>query len=242
MRDFTLILPYYDQPAMLARQVQEWEGYPEGVRVIVVDDASPGHPAVDIIPETSRAWILRVEVDIPWNRNHARNLGAHVAETDWILHTDIDHILPVASAQQLLEREVDPAHWYRFARDRVGRADETRQKDALSPDAVRGSIKPHVDSFLCTRELYWKAGGYDEDFRGSLGGSSLFLKHMGIDGGDPITLPIKLEVHTSDSVSDASENKLPRDRTRYMRIRQAKRDQGDPKPKDVLRCKWERVR
>lgn len=242
--EFTLILPYYDQPGMLLRQSEEWDLYPGGVRVVVVDDGSPASPADAVLPKNSRAELYRVGTDIPWNRNGARNLGAKVAETDWILHADIDHILPMASAMAIVGgREFDPMAWYRFARFRVGKADETRKKDELPDDCERGPVKPHIDSFLCTRELYWRAGGYDEDFSGSIGGSAVFLKHMTQDGGEPMVLgDIPLEVHTRHSVPDSSEPKLSRDRSRFERIRAEKRKAGDPKPATHIRFPWERVR
>lgn len=242
--ELTLILPYYDQPSMLLRQAEEWETYPNAVRVLVVDDGSPQFPASAVLPPSTRAEVVRIGVDIPWNRNGARNLGAFLAETDWIIHADIDHIMPGSTAMRLIgSRSFDPAAWYRFARMRVGKADETRQKDDLPDDCELGPVKPHIDSFLCTRELYWKSGGYDEDFSGSLGGSSLFLKHMEIEGGAPVVLTdLHLEVHTRHSVPDSSEPALSRDRSRYERIRSQKKAAGDPKPTTCLRFPWERIK
>jgi hypothetical protein len=239
---FTLIVPYYDNPAMLRRQAEEWARYPESVRVIVVDDGSPGHPAVDVVPADSRAAIYRVGVDIPWNRNGARNLGAAVAKTNWILHTDVDHVLPTSSAEKLVMRELDPDRWYRFERWRVGRADETRKKDPIPADKELGQVKPHNDSFICTLGLYWRAGGYDEDFSGSLGGSAPFLGWMKKLAGDAAVLPIPLFVHTRNAVADASESVLSRDRSRFERLRREKRKAGDPRPTDHVRFPWRRVR
>lgn len=242
---FTLVIPYYDQPAMLRRQDEEWRGYPDAVRVVVVDDGSPEHPADAVLPADSVAEVYRIGVDIPWNRNGARNLGAKVAKTPWILHTDIDHVLPVESSVELASTEgrtLDSTAWYRLRRFRVGRADETRRKDALPEDCTFGEIKPHVDSFLTTTELYWRAGGYDEDFSGSLGGSSLFLFHMEQEAGPAGLVQAPLHVLTRSVVPDASEPKLSRDRSRYERIRAEKRRAGNPKPASHLRFPWERVR
>lgn len=146
-------------------------------------------------------------------------------------------------AERLLGREVEASRWYLFRRFRRGRADETRRKDAIPNEHSYGEIKPHIDSFLCTRELFWRAGGYDEDFSGSLGGSSLFLRHMRESAGQPVTFEdIRLEVHTRDSVPDASDLHLSRDRSRYARIRAEKRAAGDPKAENHLRFPWRRVR
>lgn len=242
MNDITLILPYYRNPGMLRRQAEEWAKYPSGMRVIVVDDGSPSDPAHEVLPEDCRASIYRVNVDIPWNRNGARNLGSHVARTEWILHTDIDHILPAGNAEWLCTRRLDPSHWYKFARYRIGRADGTRLKDAIPDDAEYGAIKPHVDSFLCQRDLYWRCGGYDEDFSGSIGGSSVFLAHMKKAALCELLESTCLHVFTRDKIPDASDNGLSRDRSRYERIRAEKAAAGDPKPTRWMRFPWMHVR
>jgi len=238
----TLIVPYYRNPAMLLRQAEEWARYPLGYRVIVVDDGSPSDPAHEVLPDSCTADVYRITTDVPWNRNGARNLGAHVSGTTWILHVDIDHVLTASQAVELKALELGDEKWYRFRRWRRGRADATRQKDALPDSETFGEIKPHIDSFLCPRKMYWRAGGYDEDFSGSLGGSSLFLQHMTEIAPPEVLQEVRLEVHTTDSVPDASDIHLSRDRSRYARIRAEKRAAGDPKPSDWLRFEWERMR
>ena len=191
----TLVVPYYRNPLMLARQAAAWADYPPALRVVVVDDGSP-EPAVEALPARSRAAVYRIDVDIPWNRNGARNLGAHIAETDWLLMVDIDHVLSPGDAARLVGLGLDPFHWYRFRRFRVGRADATRRKDALPDDAPWGEIKPHVDSYLAHRALYWSVGGYDEDYSGSLGGSAPFLKKLAAMAPCIELADVALRVHT----------------------------------------------
>lgn len=243
--NFTLIVPYYRNPAMLRRQAEEWAQYPPEVTVVVVDDGSPSPWSADDVLAGGRApgarvEVYRIDVDIPWNRNGARNLGTFVAETKWILHVDVDHVLPVASARELATRVFDPEKWYRFRRFRVGAADETRQKDALPPEAEFGEVKPHVDSFLCARAAFDAVGGYDEDYSGSLGGSAPFLKRMEKRFGEAVVLPYApLHVYTTFAVADASDRTLSRDRSRFKKLRARK---GDEAPRPGLRFPWHRVR
>jgi glycosyltransferase involved in cell wall biosynthesis len=235
----TIILPYYRQPAMLARQLQEFAQYPAGIRLVVVDDGSP-EPAEAVIREhpEPRLALYRIGVDVPWNRGEARNLGATVAETDWILHMDIDHVLPVESAHALLALEPEPRKWYRFKRFRVGKADDTRNKDALPRDAEFGEVKPHGDSYLVTKALYWKAGGYNLAFSGCLGGGSPFLQELAKEGPVEV-LPIPLHVHTRSSVPDSSDWSLSRDTSEYARRKAAMR--GNYRGTEPLRSPWSRV-
>lgn len=235
----TLIIPYYRAPRMLRRQLDVIQGYPSQIQVLIVDDCSP-EPAKDVFTKKDKAQLYRITTDLKWNREGARNLGATLAQTNWIVQIDTDHILPVQCAERLVRFSPDSTRWYRFPRFRVGRADETRKKDSIPDDFEYGAIKPHIDSYLCTKLLYWRAGGYNEDYVGCLGGGSPFLKCLEREAGEPDLLPddIYLEVHTRHSIPDASVRDLSRDTTEYQR---RKRRIRNMKGKNPLRFTWERV-
>jgi glycosyltransferase involved in cell wall biosynthesis len=234
--NFTFIVPYYRNVAMLVRQIEEWRKYPktEDLQIILVDDASPEEAAPLLqaaAPDVPNLRAFRITNDIPWNRAAARNFGAIYASTDWILHTDIDHIMPVETAEALLKFAPVRTNWYRFARYRVGKADFTRRKDDLDDNIEFGKIKPHMDSYLCERELYMRLGGYDEDYSGSLGGGTPFVRELQsaatmIDLPEPYTL----HVHTTDSVPDASDIHLSRDTTRFKQMQREKARGGTKAP------------
>ena len=245
MPTLTLIVPYYRQPLMLARQLREWEQYPPGIDVLVVDDGSP-EAAREVLAAASpelqqRLKLYRITIDVPWNREGARNLGAHKATTDWIVQVDTDHLLPAAAAAHLVEYEPSPDFWYRFPRDRNGKADATRMKDLLPREAEFGEVKPHIDSYLITRTMYWRINGYDEDFAGCLGGGTEFLKRLEREYGPPLVLPrdIRLEVFTRSKIADASVTTLSRDTRKGKEI--ARRKAAHPgKPANPLRFPWVR--
>lgn len=232
---------------MLASQLESWRQYGPDWTIIVVDDGSP-EPAEPVIQAASpdlrpRLQLYRIGVDIPWNRGGARNLGAHIASTEWIVHIDIDHLLLPECAAALVEQPKKTKNWYRFPRYRRGQADATRRKDKIPPNLEYGAIHPHVDSYLCTREMYWRVGGYDEDYSGCLGGGSPFLRQLEQAAGPPKLLPaeIFLEVHTSTSVPDASVCTLSRDTSEYSRRRRKKEAGRRIKATNPLRFPWERV-
>lgn len=244
MRKITLILPYYRSPLMLLQHLQVIEDYPPWIWTVVIDDCSK-EPASEIVQKGDPVSLYRIDTDIPWNREGARNLGAHVAKTDWIIQIDIDHVLPAKCADSLLDfilavEFIGKCRWYRFPRFRVGKADETRKKDAIPQDQEYGQIKPHIDSYLCTKELYWKVGGYNEDYSGCLGGGGQFLKLMKLVAGEPELLPedVYLEVHTRYSVPDASVDDLSRDKTEFKRRRKL---YGSKRAENPLRFKWHMV-
>lgn len=244
--EVTLVVPYYRNCAMLRRQIQEWELYPEGVRIILVDDGSP-EAAKPIVENTAtprlqqRIHLYRIMVDIPWNREEARNLGALQAQTRWIVQIDIDHLLPAASAKNLVQFEAHSNHWYRFPRWRKGKADETRNKDAIGRDVAFGQIHPHIDSYLISKKLYWLVDGYDLLFSGCLGGGSDFLKRLSAIS-EPLLLPasIPLHVYTRSEVKDASDWSLSRDTNEGKRRAREKRTNVIGKMTEKVRSAWER--
>lgn len=241
-----MVLPYYRAPKMLRVQVANWLTYPdhvrEEIRLLVVDDGSP-EPALEVLGELpalpSQFSLYRIAQDIPWNRGGARNLGSQVATTPWLLHLDIDHILPPPAATTLLDMDLSAARWYRFERFRVGAADDTRKKDACDPAETFAKIKPHGDSYLCPRSLYWRVGGYDEDYSGCLGGGSPFLAQLE-QACEPRLLPIALHVYTRSVCEDASVSTLDRDTSEYKRRRKEKTLFKNIRPRNPLRFDWTR--
>ena len=241
---FSLIVPFYRNVGMLREQLRIWEHYPEGVSIVLVDDGSPEDARSIVLEHASAALrgriaLYRIEVDIPWNRGGARNLGTRqAAATDWVVHVDIDHVLPVGTAERLLAFEPDPKRWYRFERFRNGCADETRRKDKIPEDLAYGKIHPHIDSYLCSHELYWKAGGYNEDFSGCLGGGSPFLAELERVAGPPLMAPADapLVVYTRSVVADASDHTLSRERGEFARRKAAMR--GRLKGHRPIRFPW----
>src|SRR4051812_27854987 len=110
MNRLSFVMPYYDNPVMLAHQYSVWASYPERLKkrieIVIVDDGSQSEPAsnvlrIDNLPSLS---IYRVLIDKPWNQHGARNLGAKLAEGPWLFLTDMDHVLPSESLEHLLER------------------------------------------------------------------------------------------------------------------------------------------
>lgn len=244
----TFILPYYNQPLMLAYQLAVLNEYPPALHVILVDDGS-AIPAAPLVREHASLALLehlrvyRILVDKPWNREEARNLGAQEAGTPWIVQCDLDHVLPAEYATALLAYAPDPTRYYTFPRWRRGAADETRRKDLLAPTCTYGQILPHMDSYLVTKEAYWQAGGYDEVFSGVLGGGSEFLRRLtAVVPWDVLPEAVaRLEVITKSIVADASDTACSRDTSPGKALERAKQASGQSKPTAWLLLPWERA-
>lgn len=256
----SLIITYYNQPAMLARQIYEWEQYPphvlEHFRFVIVDDGSPGPDAALLVLDHLRPDILtstamyRIDTDLPWNQHGARNLAAQQAATDWLLMLDIDHVLTAENAARLVaspDVRIGTGRFFKFPRERIGAEDETRTKDSrlrgIDPTISRVPVNPAMNCFLVTRDAYWRAGGYNEDFCGVYGGDTQFLAELYNVAGEPVRLnDVWLQVHTRHSVPDANTQGLDRDPAPFRaRLAAAKRNgtvRGHP---PYCRLEWRRV-
>lgn len=248
MNDIAIIIPYYNQPEMLKKQFKFIQDYPDNVQVLIIDDGSTKTTAHSVAtPDRLLNGNLKcIEIfeiidDIPWNRNGARNLGALLAESKWIIQIDIDHVLPATDLNKLLHKDLDEKSWYRFPRVRIGEADETRKKDLIDPNAKHGEIKPHIDSYLMIREQYLSSP-YDERYRGFLGGGSPFLARQKRLYGDAKILDgVYLWVYTRHKVPDASVTELSRDTSIYKAKRREIEAAGDDTPIKPFNFNWRRV-
>jgi hypothetical protein len=239
----TLVMPTYLNSGMIARQYEGWAAWPDElkaeIRIILVDDCSP-EPAADVprpdgLPDLQ---IYRVAKDIPWHQHAAKNLGAHVAPEGWMLLTDMDHVLEPDAAAALFDRlpSLDPKAIHTL--DRI-------EADTRKPTKDRnGNPKPHPNSFVVTRELYWKIGGYDEDLTGVYGTDG-FYRQRAFSIGRRGHIEIPLVRYWRDLIPDASTTTLPRKEGRdpghKERILKAKRDRGEADVIKVLQFDWERV-
>lgn len=199
----TLVYPYYENPTFFQRQVAHWRsfwGVSASVSIIVVDDGSPEplqHPGKMPMP----LKVFRIEQDVRWNWLAARNIGAHHAEDGWLLLTDIDHLVPEQTLISALMGAHDPSVVYAFSR-----------KEYTGEIAT-----PHSASFLMTREMFWRIGGYDETFSGSYGTDGLFRRRVAATAtmavlSDPL---IRYE-YVDDSSTVRYKRKQPED----ARVRQ----------------------
>jgi len=250
----SVVVPFYRNQRMLSRQYLVWAlewpaALKECVEVIIVDDGSP-EPAANVarlyhadLPALS---IYRVLEDRPWNQHSARNIGAHEARGEWLLLTDVDHVIPVDTLKAALEFG-DPACGYTFAR-RDAPSGEPWKSDHWSTMAHtlnrEGARKPHVNSMALTREAYWRVGGYDESYSGVYGTDSMFRRRLW-SKLQQVECPLPLIRVDRAVIPDASTTTLQRQDGREPGIRERiareKRARGEDDVVKVLQSPYERV-
>lgn len=238
----TIVMPFYDNAGMLGLQYRGWALWPEALRarlrVIIVDDGSPV-PAADVPrPDGLEIAIYRVMEDRPWHQHGSRNLGAHVANDGWLLLTDMDHVLSAESAEKLFAAMdgLDPGTIYMLDRVEADTGLPTLGND--------GQPKPHPNSFVVTRETFWRIGGYDEAYCGVYGTDGLF-RERAFTRAHKGHLSISLTRYWREIVPDASTRTLPRKEGREPgakdRVRREKAERGEADKIVTLDFPWERV-
>lgn len=216
-RDVTLVFPYYENPRFLARQAELWASLPDELRtsvsVIVVDDGSPRVPAERAIDWShlkhrmfGNVRLFRIDVDVRWNWLAARNVGAHHVRDVWMSVTDMDHTYPLDTVRAVVTGRLDPGVIYRYSR-------------------TGGKTHPHPNSWLMTRDMFWRVGGYDEACSGYYGTDGDYRRRCA--AAAPIRIlsePLELHEHEGDSSTTHYLRKQPEDAAVKRLIRARPRD------------------
>ncbi len=206
MRPITLVLPHFCNLGMLAEQQAIWADYPEALKaalhVIVVDDGSPkdARPSALSLREDLGLGSLRLYrllTKVRWNWLACRNLGVANATTEWVLLTDIDHVVPVETFRRLSVGDLDPQNAYRLSRVDAPRS----WPYALSECAP---YKPHPNTWLMTRDLYDRIGGYDERLSGCYGTDGEFRDRVVANARAIVMLPDVMIRYPREIIADAS--------------------------------------
>jgi hypothetical protein len=223
MRDLTLIMPYYRNPGMLQRQQQQWRSFSDDLKsrlhVIVVDDGSPKQRASKVVEPTGIASfrLYRTLVDVRWNWLFCRNLGVSEATTGWVLMTDIDHLLPEETLRRILDGPLLEKHVYRFNR--------------VDAPHLIANPKHHPNTWLMTRSMFDRIGGYDERFSGYYGTDGEFRDRAEKTSAAIVMLAEVMIRVPREVIPDASTTtygrKEQQDRDNVKRIRE---ERGDQRP------------
>ncbi len=189
---------------MFKLQQKNWMSYPDKVKknieIIVTDDCSLHIKAKDhvILDDSVNFRLFEIEEKIKWNWLQCRNIGAKYAKGEWILLTDMDHLVTPAMLTKLLKRT------------KVLRYNEVYQFGRVkAPDMSR--YKHHNDSFFLQKKLFWKAGGYDEDYAGLYGTSGMFRRRLYSHAVRSSIFPnMDLVLYSREVIPDASTTSYAR--------------------------------
>jgi len=224
MSQLTLITHVYKAQGPVDQQLALWRQFAPDLLArlsfLVIDDHSDEALKVDKGPLDLR--LLRVDDDIAWNMPGCRNLAATVAETPWMLYFDVDNVVSEASLRKIVNAlpglDTNRLHVFRRVEGGV-------------------DVEPHINSFLITRQGFFRAGGYDEDFSGHYGFEDVLFRMMWRKhvGTEVLLTDIAFEQLRFRTAG------LNRDTARNQALIQARAAAGMPKPKGMLRFGWGEV-
>ena len=126
------------------------------IHFIFVDDHSP---LPITLPEDCKLnyTLTRITTNISWNQGGARNLGVHLAKSQKLIVTDLDHTFPQSVFQFLLHTNT-PDNIFLFSRNRNNQP-----------------VIAHFNTFFLSKSTYFKVLGVDEEFCGNYGHEDVFF-------------------------------------------------------------------
>jgi len=202
----SVCMPYYRNPEMWRVQCAEywlgWHGMP--VELCVCDDGTPEGERPDRIPPAPTVMLRHLE-DRLWHQHAARNTAAHYARAPWLLLTDMDHALPGDSLMRILAAlpTLDAGTAYQL---------ELVETDGSVTRNASGQPKPHPNTWLMTRQLFWRIGGYDERHCGGYGTDAHFrrsLPRTDLLTGAPIVRYHRGVIADASTNEDRAKRKAP---------------------------------
>lgn len=224
MADLTLITHVYNAQGPIDRQLAHWKTLSPALRerlaFLVIDDHSDTPLQLDRGGLDLR--LVRVDDDIDWNMPGCRNLAATLCDTPWMLFFDVDNVLDEAGLARIVTAlprlDRDRLHVFRRTENGV-------------------DVEPHINSFLITRQGFWRAGGYDEDFSGHYGFEDVLFrmmwrKHVGRE--------VLLTDIAFEQIAFRTSG-LDRDLSRNQALIARRAASGLPKPRNMLRFGWHEV-
>jgi len=166
----SIIIPVLDSHRIVRRQIRHFKqmNLPNDIEILLMDDGSK--PSLrETFPNYKSVMNLNIYPTYdkrPWSNACAKNMGAKIAEGEYLFMTDIDHILP--------KEAIDAA--YNFTGDKMvfdreyailnNKGQIIQSIDALRKYGFRRNrfkTYNHTNTFCMKHKIFWDIGGYPEE-------------------------------------------------------------------------------
>lgn len=166
----SIITPVLNSHEIVRRQLLHYSRMLEyDLEVVLMDDGSEPPLKFHAPPNV----IVRPTNDFrPWTEHKARNMGAKLADGEYLLFIDVDYVIPLETIERALAFDGDRMGFRR----RFGILDEngetrydikTLKEWNLKNRWIRKGYFPgHRSQFLIRKDLFWDLGGYNEGLEG----------------------------------------------------------------------------
>lgn len=145
----------------------------QSLEIIIVDDHSSvgEEPNVELLKQIDLPiTVVKIENDIIWNISGAKNLGASMARYSRLIMADFDFAITPELIVELNRVDLSDPNLMLFPLGQYNR----NQKYGPFGKVNRG----HCNSFVISKELFNRVGGYDEDFAGAWGSEDSYFLHL----------------------------------------------------------------
>lgn len=225
-----------NRQAHLRQAASSWSTV-HGISEVILVDWGSSPPLAPIV-DGSRVRVIRVDSEREWVLSRAYNLGIALAESEWILRVDCDHILKPLFVEKHLGTRFMPGN-----RTKVAQGEDSKIWCGNWKQA-RDDNELHLNGALLMRKAdFWRVGGYDEriqtygwddeDLFGRLEGIGLERKDLDYDMIEHVKHEDRLRGQQGVEFPDVSTEynqllleHLPRWRGRWTRLK-AENDSQD---------------
>lgn len=172
----TVVMLYHNECASLRFLTRSWRLLPtsirDQVRLLIIDDHSQ-IPACQCVENSGSdggpgdgirkgdVTVVRIENSRPWNIGGARNLGAFLSCSPYLLVADMDALISEALLLSSLTLTKQPGAALKLH--------QFNRHFTNSNDTAGAKTKFHPGMMLVARDAYWANHGCDEDFVGHYG-------------------------------------------------------------------------
>lgn len=178
----SVVITILDSHAVVVRQMKHFKNMllPENVEIILIDDGSTPPLQYNVVPGIRNLSVYPTCDYRPWTQACARNFGAKLALGEYLLMTDIDHILTRKAIKSLLsftgDKMVFPRWFGTLDKEGFVNTDKDTLLDLGMPKrylkSKNFSAGFHTNTFGIKKSIYMDMDGYHPKYCGIPSGAN----------------------------------------------------------------------